>query len=93
MVKKRAARLFLISGRVQGVGYRAFAVNAARGIGVVGWARNLADGRVEVHAIGTAEQLEELEACLRSGPRFADVQSVEVSEAPASGMREFSIRS
>jgi acylphosphatase len=93
MVEHRAARLYLISGRVQGVGYRAFTAEAARRAGVAGWARNLDDGRVEVHAVGTARQLDEFELWLRRGPRFAEVHRVEVTEAAASDVREFLIRS
>jgi acylphosphatase len=74
-------RIFLISGRVQGVGYRYFAEVSARQTGVTGWARNLDDGRVEVHANGTEAQLDDFEARLRQGPRFADVRSVESKEA------------
>ena len=74
-------RIFLISGRVQGVGYRYFAEVSARETGVTGWARNLDDGRVEVHANGTDAQLDDFEARLRVGPRFADVRSVESKEA------------
>lgn len=75
------ARHFWISGRVQGVGYRAFAVRAARQTGVHGYARNSSDGRVEVYATGTSPQLDELAGLLRQGPRWADVRGVECQEA------------
>jgi acylphosphatase len=88
----REARRYLISGMVQGVGYRAFAERLARQIGVTGWARNLDDGRVEVHANGTAGQLDDLEARLRQGPRWAEVRGVEVSEAAVSHESDFHIR-
>ena len=93
MVNKRTARLYLISGQVQGVGYRAFAAEAARRASVAGWARNLADGRVEVYAIGSGRQMDEFEGWLRKGPRFAEVRGVAVNEAAASDTQEFSIRS
>jgi acylphosphatase len=76
------AKRFLISGRVQGVGFRYFAERAAREVGVSGWVRNLDDGRVEVHANGSAEQLSELEARLRMGPARADVRGFEAHETP-----------
>ena len=87
-----AARRFVVSGRVQGVGYRAFAHNAAREIGVTGWARNLANGDVEVHAKGTPHQLEDFEARLRQGPRWGEVRSLTVSEAAISDDASFQIR-
>jgi acylphosphatase len=88
----RVARRYLISGMVQGVGYRAFAERCAHQIGVTGWARNQDDGRVEVHANGTAEQLDGFEARLRQGPRWAQVRGVEVSEAAISDAAGFHIR-
>jgi acylphosphatase len=86
------ARRYLISGMVQGVGYRAFAERYARQIGITGWARNQDDGRVEVHANGTAGQLDDFEARLRQGPRWAQVRAVEVSEATVSHEAGFQIR-
>ncbi len=86
------ARRFLISGRVQGVGYRYFATQAARETGVTGWVRNLDDGRVEVYANGTEAQLDDFEGRLRVGPRFAEVRSVEASEAPVLELKGFHIR-
>jgi acylphosphatase len=86
------ARRFLISGRVQGVGYRYFAERSAHETGVTGWARNLDDGRVEVHANGTAERLEDFEARLRQGPRFSDVRSVESSDVAVLELSGFHIR-
>ena len=87
-----SARTFLVSGRVQGVGYRAFAERAAREIGVTGWVRNLADGRVEAHANGTLDELDRFEARLMAGPRSATVRSVETAEAGATDAAGFLIR-
>lgn len=75
------ARRFFIRGRVQGVGYRYFAQRAAMELQVKGYTRNLDDGRVEVYAMGTPEQLSELAGRLWKGPRFADVRGVEEHEA------------
>jgi acylphosphatase len=75
------ARRWLVSGRVQGVGYRAFAARTARGLGLNGGASNLPDGRVLVVAEGPAHALERLEAALWEGPRFARVQRVETANA------------
>lgn len=71
-----AARFF-ISGRVQGVFFRASTRNEARRLGIRGWARNLADGRVEVLAQADAPAvLDELEAWLQHGPPQARVDAV-----------------
>ena len=75
------ARRYLIRGRVQGVGFRYFAQRVAADIGVNGYTRNLDDGRVEVYAIGSSEQLSELSGRLWKGPRLADVRGVEEQEA------------
>jgi acylphosphatase len=86
------ARRFVVSGRVQGVGFRAFAQRAAQLIGVTGWARNLDDGGVEVHANGTPRQLDDFEARLRQGPRWGDVRSVTAAEVEVSDATAFHIR-
>jgi acylphosphatase len=61
---------------VQGVGYRFFAIRVAERLGVSGYVKNLRDGRVEVYAIGTSEQLDSLRAELKRGPRAASVDGV-----------------
>jgi acylphosphatase len=70
----------LIAGRVQGVFYRASAAHRARELGVRGYARNLADGRVEVLACGDAAALEQFVEWLWIGPSAAKVQAVEATE-------------
>jgi acylphosphatase len=88
-----AARKFLISGRVQGVGYRYFAARAADRWNLSGWVRNLPDGRVEAYATGSQEDLAAFEDRLKSGPAGADVREVRVEEAPADARIEgFHIR-
>ncbi len=87
-------RKWLVSGRVQGVGYRAFAARTGRGLGLSGGASNLPDGRVLVVAQGPSHALDRLEAALWDGPRFARVQRVEAApsspdEAAASFDAEF----
>ncbi len=86
------ARRYILSGRVQGVGFRYFAERAARATGVAGWARNLDDGRLEVYASGTRPQLEEFESRLRSGPPRADIRGFEAAEAAPLDAQGFSIR-
>jgi acylphosphatase len=65
-----------ISGKVQGVWYRASTQDKAVSLGLTGWARNLEDGRVEVKAFGTRQQLAELHAWLKIGPELAKVTDV-----------------
>jgi acylphosphatase len=75
------AKRFFVSGRVQGVGFRFFAERLAGSLGVGGYVRNLFDGRVELYAIGTAEQMEMLKNALRRGPRMASVDRVDEHDA------------
>jgi len=72
---------------VQGVGYRFFAQHAAENLSVSGFVRNLADGRVEVFAMGTPEQLADLRALLEQGPRLSTVSGVR--EEPASSDSQY----
>ena len=77
-----AAR-FLVAGRVQGVFFRASAAREASRLGVHGYANNLADGRVEVLAVGVADAIAKLEEWLRVGPPSARVDTVErIEEEP-----------
>jgi acylphosphatase len=73
---------FLISGVVQGVGFRWFVARHARSLGLVGYARNLPDGRVEVVVSGPEQALPALEQLLRSGPANAQVERVERTSDP-----------
>lgn len=77
---------FLVSGLVQGVGFRWFVARHARSLGLAGFARNLPDGRVEVVVSGPDEALPALEQLLRSGPANAQVERVERSVEPAPAM-------
>lgn len=88
------AQLALVSGRVQGVGFRNFVQREANRLQLRGYARNLDDGRVEVLAMSSnAARLDELIALLHRGPRWADVRHVEVSEAaPMLDLEGFHIR-
>ena len=75
------AKRFYVSGIVQGVGFRFFARRQATLLGVGGYARNLADGRVEVYAVGSAEQLQSFGAAIARGPNVASVERVETQDA------------
>jgi acylphosphatase len=88
------ARRYLISGRVQGVGFRVFAEAQAAVEGLHGWVRNLPNGGVEVLFEGDAESVDRAEAKLRRGPAGARIQDVTVEEIVPSGRATgFSIRS
>lgn len=83
----------LIKGRVQGVGYRVSAAEKARQLDLVGWVRNLADGRVEICIEGDTEKLQEMIDWAWQGPRFAEVTHIDLSEKAAiSGFLDFDIR-
>ena len=77
MTTGRVARKFLITGEVQGVGYRFFAQRAAARHQVLGHVRNCADGSVEVIAEGPAKEVEEFKKDLVTGPQWSHVEQVE----------------
>jgi acylphosphatase len=79
----RRARHYLISGRVQGVGFRYFAWASAVLEGLHGWVRNLPDGRVEIRAEGESEALVRFERQIRHGPPHAQVEAMEVTDVGA----------
>jgi acylphosphatase len=79
-----------VSGRVQGVYYRASTASQARRLGVTGYARNLADGRVEVLACGEPEAVDALCAWLWKGPPAARVSDVRVEDADCAAPGAFS---
>jgi acylphosphatase len=78
----KIAKKYLITGFVQGVGYRYFAERWASQLGICGYVKNLWDGNVEVYAIGDAWALEELKCRLAEGPRSARVAAIDESDEP-----------
>jgi acylphosphatase len=83
----------VVSGRVQGVGFRFTTVDQARRLGVCGWVRNRADGSVEVEAEGDRAAVEALVRFLQRGPSGAWVQDVDVRwEAHAGDLATFHAR-
>lgn len=85
-------RQFFVSGRVQGVFYRASTEARAQQLKLTGWVRNLADGRVEVLACGEEENLKELEQWLWQGPAHARVTQVIRQTAVTQVFSDFSTR-
>lgn len=82
MTEQFVASRWILAGRVQGVGFRWSAQRQGRQLGLKGWVRNLPDGRVEVVAKGTPQQLVEMEGFLRAGPPPAYVENVEKTSIP-----------
>ena len=82
IVELRTARLYTVSGKVQGVWFRSSTRREAERLGVTGYAINLDDGNVEVYAVGYPAELEELEAWLNEGPPRAKVTAVERRDVP-----------
>jgi acylphosphatase len=74
---------FVVSGMVQGVGFRWYVARHARAIGLTGYARNLPDGSVEVVVDGPESSLPALERLLRTGPANARVERVDRTQEPA----------
>jgi acylphosphatase len=83
----------IVTGQVQGVGFRMWAQRRARALGLTGYARNLDDGSVEVVGEGSHAALAQLLAVLRRGPESADVRSVQANWRPCAGVSDrFEIR-
>ena len=81
-----------ISGRVQGVGYRFSTQRAATQLGLMGWVRNLPDGRVEAVFEGTQEQVDAMLKWCHQGPSGSIVETVEVTSESPEGLQQFEIR-
>lgn len=81
----KVARRFVISGRVQGVGFRWFVHDTATREGVAGWVTNLLDGRVEAFVEGEQDAVARVESALHVGPRSARVERVAVFDEDATG--------
>ncbi|MBI3891724.1 MAG: acylphosphatase [Candidatus Wallbacteria bacterium] len=83
---------YTVSGIVQGVGYRYFALRVAQRLGVVGWVRNLPSGQVQVVATADAPTLEQLEQLLAEGPRMSRVTGVQRVPVPDGDFDDFTVR-
>lgn len=88
----RAARRIVVDGRVQGVGFRWATRDEAVRRGLVGWVRNLPDGRVETWIEGEQEPVADMAAWLAVGPLGARVTDIEVNEVEPGGHTGFQIR-
>ena len=81
-----------VTGKVQGVYFRASTKKKAESLGLCGWCRNEADGSVCIEAEGSAEALAELVHWCHEGPELANVEKVEVIEDEIISYKEFSIK-
>jgi len=81
----RIARLFIVSGRVQGVGFRYFTQEAATREGVTGYVKNLPDGRVEAYVEGDVDAVTRVEHAIRTGPAGSRVTRVEADALTPGG--------
>ncbi|MDG4868094.1 acylphosphatase [Guyparkeria sp. 1SP6A2] len=81
-----------VSGRVQGVFFRDFTRRKALALGLAGWARNLADGRVEVVLEGAPDAVETMLDLLRKGPPQARVEDLSSNPEPREGLHGFQVR-
>jgi len=80
-----------VTGRVQGVFYRATCVERARALGLAGWVRNALDGDVEAEFEGTDDAVNAIVGWCREGPPHAVVDALEVEERAVLGEREFRV--
>lgn len=81
-----------VSGTVQGVGFRYYAQQKAKELGVSGWVENLPDGRVEAVFEGDQDRVREIVAWCESGPSGADVEDVTVEDETPEGLSGFEVR-
>ncbi|MCT4784081.1 MULTISPECIES: acylphosphatase [Exiguobacterium] len=86
------AKRLIVSGHVQGVGFRYFTQSTALAYKVKGWVRNLSDGTVEIHAEAEEEQFDSFKQALRDGNRFVGVERIEETDIAEEGHRKFDIR-
>ena len=88
----RVGRRFVVTGRVQGVGFRYFLRDAAMREGVTGWVTNRPDGCVEAWVEGEADAVMRMERAIRRGPPGAHVEDVKVAaEEPSGAYSRFDI--
>lgn len=81
-----------VTGRVQGVFFRAWTMDEAQTLGLNGWVRNCSDGSVEAHVEGDEGAIAELIDLIREGPPDAQVETVKIEAADAEGLSSFEIR-
>ena len=86
------ARHVRVTGRVQGVFFRAWTRDEAQTLGLRGWVRNCSDGSVEAYLEGEEAAVEQMIERMRSGPPSAKVENLKISEASAKNLGSFEVR-
>ena len=86
------ARHVVVSGRVQGIGYRDSCRHQAQQHGVTGWVRNRADGTVEAHLEGPLDAVDAVLRWCRQGPRWAEVTDCVANDTGVEGSTHFEVR-
>lgn len=88
----RVGRNVRVTGRVQGVFFRAWTAEQARALSVTGWVRNCPDGSVEAHIAGTADAVQTMIDDMRDGPPHAKVSQLQIDEVDPEPGQGFSVR-
>lgn len=91
-MKKTLNYNITVKGRVQGVGYRAFAYKVAKGLRLSGYVKNRLDGTVQIEAEGDKEALDKFVILCKNGPGWAFVDKINLYESPVLGYQEFKIK-
>lgn len=92
MAAEKVQKHIFISGRVQGVGFRAFIRREAAVLNIEGWAKNLADGRVETIIQGDQKKVDQMISKLREGPSYAKVENLKIIDEDLSDFSDFKIK-
>ena len=92
MAAEKVQKHIYISGRVQGVGFRAFTRREAAVLDIKGWVKNLADGRVELVIKGQEAKVKEMLRKVKEGPSFARVDDFKVKDEKPDDYDQFEIR-
>ena len=92
MAAEKIQKHIFLSGRVQGVGFRAFTRQQAAVLDIKGWVKNLADGRVEIIVQGEKPEVKEMISKLKEGPSFAKVEDIEINEEEPDDFSGFKIK-
>ncbi|MCK5105895.1 MAG: acylphosphatase [Cyclobacteriaceae bacterium] len=91
-MKKKLNYNITVRGRVQGVGYRAFAYKIAKGMGLNGFVKNRPDGTVQIEVEGNKEVLDKFVILCKNGPGWAFVEKINLYESPIQEYQDFKIK-